>query len=253
MIIRSDVDEGSPIDLHGKLAAIELVFGLLVAGMYYVFSQLGVMADFLWKLVLVIQVFVSVVLFLHYVMNRQSRRLWVEGIVSMLALIPWLMIALIWLFYMLYIPMPTILKASVVVICFGIIGRHAFMVLLDFRRAAKKEAVLSTIYHDDGRDLIFRNSRGGYIDQLTSRNPLKGSVLSMIGNLTPFAAAFGMTANHIFSDNVGPHVICVVLSLVAFPMCINILGNFCVKSLFFRVYLPLKLEKKTGKKVILGS
>ncbi|PXX27590.1 MULTISPECIES: hypothetical protein [Burkholderia] len=253
MAIQSDIDDGSPIDLHGKLAAIELVFGLLVAGMYYVFSQLGVMADFLWKLMLVVQVFVSAVLLFHYVINRRSRRLWVEGVVSMLALVPWLMIALIWLFYMLYIPVPVVLKASVVVICFGIIGRHAFMVLSDFRRAAKKEAVLSTIYRDDGNNFIFRSSRVGYIDQLTSRNPLKGSVLSVVGYLAPFAAAFGLSANHIFNDNVGPQVICIVLSLVAFPMSVSIIGNFYVKSLFFRVYLPLKLEKKTGKKVILGA
>lgn len=171
----------------------------------------------------------------------------------MLAMIPWLMIALVWLFYVLYIPIPAVLKALVIVVCFILIGRHAFMVLSDFRRAAKKEAVVQTIYHDDGNNLILRHSCGGYIDQLTSRNPLKGSPLSVVGYLMPFAAAFGASANHIFGENVGPHVLCIVLSLLGFPMTLSIIGNFYVRSLFFRVYLPLRLERQTGKKVILGQ
>ncbi len=246
-------DDGSPIDFHGKLAAIELAIGLLVAGIYYVFSQLGVMANSLWKWVAIAQICVSTVLFFHYFMNRQSRRLWVEGVVSLFALGPWLMISLVWLFYLSYISIPIMLRASVIVICFAIIGWHSVMVFLDFRRAAKKESVLTTIYYEDGGELIFRNSMSGYIDKLTSRNPLKGSLLSVVGYSAPFAAAFGLSANHIFGENIGPHVLCVILSLLGFPMSIWIIGNAYVRSLFFRVYLPLKLERQTGKKVILAQ
>ncbi len=247
------VGDGSPIDFHGKLAAIELAIGLLVAGIYYVFSQLGVMADSLWKSIVVVQFCISIVLFAHYVMNRRSRRLWVEGVVSLFALGPWLMIALVWLFYISYAPMPGILRVSVIVVCFVIVGWHAFKVLSDFRRAVKTESVVKTIYYESGGNLIFRNSLGGYIDQLTSRNPLKGSLLSVIGYSMPFAAAFGLSASHIFGENVGPHVLGVILSLVGFPMSIWIIGNACMRSIFFRIYLPLMLERKTGKKVILSS
>lgn len=62
-MMASSVDDGSPIDLHGKLAAIELLIGSLVAGIYFVFSQLGVMAALWWKLVLAAQILVSIVLF----------------------------------------------------------------------------------------------------------------------------------------------------------------------------------------------
>jgi len=247
------VDDGSPIDFHGKLAAIELAIGLLVAGIYYVFSQLGVMADSLWKSIIVVQFCISIVLFIHYVANRKSRRLWIEGVVSLFALGPWLMIALVWLFYISYIPMPAILKASVIAVCFAIVGWHSFKVLADFRRAVKKDSVVKTIYYESGENVVFRNSMGGYIDQLTSRNPLKGSLLSVVGYSMPFAAAFGLSANHIFGGNVGPHVMCIVLSLLGFPMSIWIIGNAYVRSIFFRVYLPLRLERKTGKKVILSS
>ncbi|VWD50347.1 hypothetical protein [Burkholderia contaminans] len=252
-MIQSDVEDGSPIDLHGKLAGLELVLGLLVSGGYYVLSQFNVMPGFLWGLVLIVQAIVSIVLLVHYVMNRKSRRLWVEGIASMLILVPWLMIAFFWLFYILYIPIPAIAKALVVVVCFAIIVRHAFLVLSDFRRATKKQSVICTIYHDNGKNLILRHSCGGYIDQLTSRNPLKGSVLSVLMYLAPFAAAFGLNVNHVFGENVGPHVLCVVFSILTFPMTISIIGNFYVRQLFFRVYLPFKLERKTGKKVILGD
>ncbi|WP_141727472.1 hypothetical protein [Burkholderia seminalis] len=247
------VDDGSPIDFHGKLAAIELAIGLLVAAIYYVFFKLGVMADLLWKSIVVVQFCISIVLFVHYVMNRQPRRLWVEGVVSLFYLGPWLMIALFWLFYISYVPMPGILKVSVIAVCFAIIGWHSFKILLDFRRAVKSESVVKTIYYESGENLVFRNSLGGYIDQLTSRNPLKGSLLSVVGYSMPFAAAFGLGANHVFGENVGPHVLGVVLSLVGFPMSIWIIGNAYVRSIFFRVYLPLKLERKTGKKVILSS
>ncbi|WP_143060040.1 hypothetical protein [Burkholderia contaminans] len=247
------VDDGSPIDFHGKLAAIELAIGLLVAGIYYVFSQLGVMADSLWKSIVIVQFCISIVLFVHYIFNRRSRRLWIEGIVSLFALGPWLMIALIWLFYISYVPMPEFFKVSVIAACFAIVGWHSFKVLSDFRQAVSKESVVKTIYYESEEVFVFRNSLGGYIDQLTSRNPLKGSLLSVIGYSMPFAAAFGLSANHIFGENVGPHLLGVILSLLGFPMSIWIIGNAYVRSIFFRVYLPLKLERKTGKKVILSS
>lgn len=246
-------DGGSPIDMHGKLAVLELAVSMIVVAMYYVLSQMGVMAASLWKSVLLAQVFVSIAIYIHYVMNRRSRRLWVEGVVSVLALAPWAMIAFAWLFYISSIPMSGDLKASVILVCFSIIGWHSFMVLSDFRRAARKEVVVNTIYYDDGSNLIFRNSLIGYIDKLTSRNPLKGSLLSIVGYMMPFAAVFGMTANHIFGENIAPHMACIVLSVLGFPLSVWLVGNACVRSFFFRVYLPLKLEKKTGKKVLLAT
>ncbi|VWB38921.1 hypothetical protein BLA24064_01713 [Burkholderia latens] len=231
---------------------IELAIGMLVAGIYYVFSQLHVMAAWVWKVVLVMQCFVSIVLFFHYSMNRRSRRLWIEGIVSMLALVPWLMIAFVWLFYLLYIPMSAFPKVSLVVVCFITIGWYASTVYSDFRRAAKKEAVVNAIYYDDGNNLVFRHSCGGYIDLLTSRTPFKGSLISVIICLMPFAAMIGSNTKYILGGTVGAHVLCIVLSLLGFPMAISIVGNSYVKAIFFRVYLPLKLERRTGKKVILA-
>ncbi|MBK1823918.1 hypothetical protein [Burkholderia orbicola] len=246
------VDDGSPIDFHGKLAVIELAIGLLVAGIYYVFSQMGVMSGSLWKSVVIVQLCVSAVLFIHYIANRRSRRLWVEGVVSLFAMVPWLMISLVWLFYVSYV-MPVMLRSLVIVACFLIIGWHSLKVWLDFSRAVKSESIVGTIYYESGEGFVFRNSLGGYIDKLTSRNPLKGSLLAMIGYASPFAAAFGLSANHIFGESVGPHVLCVILSILGFPMSIWILGNAYVRSIFFRVYLPLKLEKKTGRKVVISS
>ncbi|RQR27511.1 hypothetical protein DIE23_26880 [Burkholderia sp. Bp9143] len=252
-MMKSDIDDSSPIDFHGNLAVIELAIGMVVAGIYYVFSQLGVMAAWVWKLMLVLQFLVSIVLSFHHSMNRRARRLWVEGIVSMLALAPWLMVAFVWLFYVLYIPMHAFLKISVVSVCFAIIGWHANMVLSDFRRVAKKEAVVNTIYHDDGNNLVFRHSCGGYIDHLTSRTPFKGALMSVLAYLIPFAAAVGANTNHVLGETVGPHVLCIVLSLLGFPMAISVIGNSYVKTIFFRVYLPLMLERQTGKKVILAQ
>ncbi|WP_155740141.1 hypothetical protein [Burkholderia territorii] len=250
---KSNLDDGSPIDLHARLAVIELVLGTLVAGVYYVFSQLGVVAPWVWKLVLAVQCFVSIVLYVHYLTNRKSRRLWIEGIVSMLALVPWLAIAFVWLFYVLYIPIPVFLKILVALVCFSVIVWHATMVLVDFRRASKNESVMNTIYHNDGRSLILRHSCSGYIDHLTSRTPFKGTLMWVLVSLMPFAAAIGSNANHVLGEPVGPNVLCIVVSLLGFPMSISIIGNTYVKTMFFRVYLPLKLERKTGKSVVLAQ
>ncbi|MBZ5795145.1 hypothetical protein K8353_33995 [Burkholderia contaminans] len=249
----SDLDDGSPIDSHGRMAVFELILGALVACLYFALSQMGVMAASLWKWVLALHLAVSIILFFHYLMNRRSRRLWVEGIVSMLILFPFMMIALFWLFYLLSIMMPVALKASVIVACFTFIGWHAFMVLSDFRRATKIESVVQTIYHDNGKNLILRHSCGGYIDRLTARNPLKAGLLSVVAYLMPFAAAFGGNVNHVFGESIGPHVLCIVFSLLGFPLTLALVGNFYVRQLFFRVYLPLKLERRTGKRVILAQ
>jgi hypothetical protein len=248
-----DVDDGSPIDFHGRMVVFELILGSLVACLYFMLSKFGVMATSLWKWVLAAHFVVSIVLYCHCLMNRRSRRLWVEGIVSMLMLLPFLMIALFWLFYLLSISMPVVLKASVIAVCVAIVARHAFLVLSDFRRAAKIESVVLTIYHDNGKNLILRHSCGGYIDHLTSRNPLKEWLLLVVAYLMPFAAAFGGNVNHVFGESIGPHVLCIVFSLLAFPMTLSLVGNFYVRQLFFRVYLPLKLERRTGKRVILAQ
>lgn len=52
--------------------------------------------------------------------------------------------------------------------CFAIVGWHSFKVLSDFRQAVSKESVVKTIYYESGEVFVFRNSLGGYIDQLTS-------------------------------------------------------------------------------------
>ncbi|WP_156437290.1 hypothetical protein [Burkholderia sp. RF2-non_BP3] len=149
--------------------------------------------------------------------------------------------------------MQAFLKASVVLVCFAIIVWHATMVLSDFRRAVKKKAVVNTIYHDDGKNLILRHSCCGYIDHLTSRTPLKAALMSVIAYLMPFAAAIGSNANHVLGESVGSNVLCIVMSLLGFPMSISIIGNTYVKTIFFRVYLTLKLERQTGKRVILAQ
>lgn len=248
-----DHDDGSPIDLHGRIAVFQLILGSLVACSYFVLSQIGVMPASLWKCVLAVHLVASIILVVHYLMNRRSRRLWVEGIVSMLILSPFMAIALFWLFYLMFNPMSVVFKASVIVACFAFIGWHAFMVLSDFRRATKIESVVQTIYHDNGENLILRHSCGGYINNLTARNPLKAGLLSAIAYLMPFAAAFGGNVNHVFGKSIGPHVLCIVFSLLGFPLALELIGNFYVRQLFFRVYLPLKLERRTGKRVILAQ
>lgn len=68
-----DPEDGSSIDLHGKLAVIELVLGLLVSVEYSVLSRFNLMSGFLWGPVLIIPG--AIVLLVHYVANRKSRAL----------------------------------------------------------------------------------------------------------------------------------------------------------------------------------
>lgn len=246
------VDDETGIDLHAKLAWMTFLLGILISIFYYViFNALGVV-NLIWKWVIVTQFFTSIALYIHFLLNRKSRRLWVEGIVAPLALVPYLIIGLIWLFYFLYAPMSQIIRIVVLIFCFGVLLLHSYLVFNDFRRATEKEAVIGTIYWDKGGEFILRDSVNAYIDHLTTRTPFKKSFMMLAGYLPPFAAAFGLNINHVMNQEGAANVACIVLSALGFPLTVWIIGNACVRSFYFRVYWPLKIERETGKRVILG-
>jgi len=87
----------------------------------------------------------------------------------------------------------------------------------------------------DSASLVWR-----VYQSLDGKKSRERGALSVVAYLMPFAASFGGRA---FDEAIGPHVLCIVFSLLAFPMTLSLVGNYYVRQLFFRVYLPLKLER----------
>jgi hypothetical protein len=61
-----------------------------------------------------------------------------------------------------------------------------------------------------------------------------------------------LIASRLIPHASGPHALFLILSFMSFPLSQWFLGYMGITTVYFHIYLPLKIERETGKKVILA-
>jgi hypothetical protein len=245
--------ERTRIDDHLQSAALSLPLGGLITLVYFAgFSRFGA-SKLPWKIAASATCIAVLTLVIHYLLNRRARRLIWEGIAAVFAILPiWLLVGSGWLFYFAFAPMPYWLRWSVLVPCGLGTVYWLRIVWRDYLGDVEKLHLVRRLYRFDEQRILYPGADSDMIvATLRQRNPVKWLPVWAI-SLTPLAGALALGSIEHTESPSGPHVVFLILSLLSFPMSLWILAYFGLRTVFFHVYLPLKLEVQSGKKVILA-
>ncbi len=244
----------TPIDDQPFAATLGIVLGLVPTGIYYAaFSDFGT-TMLPWKICAAITVLVPICTFVHYAFNRRKRRMWWAGCASLLGVIPiWLLLGSWWLFYFAFAPMPVWVRTAALALC-GL-GTMYWLTLVwrDYVRITESQQLEQQLFKHEPSHIVFSIASGSRIlPFLNQRNPFTKLHVWAGTTLAPIFVGILLTSSHVLQGFKGPHVVFLTESFFAFPLSQYVLAYLGLRIAFFDVYLPLKLERETGKKVILG-
>jgi hypothetical protein len=240
------------IDLHPKAAGLNLFIGGLITFVYYAgFSDFKT-TTMPWKVTGSLTLISSAVLLVQYFLNRSRRRLIWEGIAAIFGLLPiWLLLGSCWLAYFLFAPMPVFVRWSVLLPCLAGTIYWLIVVWRDYESVAKRRGLLSRLYRVEGDRIVYSIEASTVVLTLKQRSPF--SRLHFWGvSLAPLLGGIALSSVEHFQSASGPHGVFLILSFFSYPMSQWMLAYLGMRTVFFHVYLPRKIEKETAKKVILA-
>ncbi|WP_407971118.1 hypothetical protein ACJ51O_02310 [Burkholderia pyrrocinia] len=251
----SDEKARTRIDDHAKLAMICGVLGLVPLALYWIAFNAFQSSAMPWKIALAIEVLCPITVYVHYLLNRRARRLYWEGVAALFAMLPiWMIMGSHWLFYLGFAPMPGGVRAMALSLCISATVITIMVTWQNYRRATERLGLVQRMPVIEPDTIVYPDAldRGvSMFERSWSWLPVPPIwLVSLIGSA---GAAYAMLTGRVFETTSGPHVLFIMLSVVGFPLSCLIIGHFFVRLAYFHIYLPLKLERETGKKVILGS
>ncbi|KXV04320.1 hypothetical protein CR51_13835 [Caballeronia megalochromosomata] len=241
------------IDDHPMLAGLSLILGGAITFFYFAaFSEFN-NTGLPWKLTGSLTLVSSALVLVQFATNRSERRLIWEGFAALCLLVGlWLFTGSCWLFYFSFAPIPAWLRWNVIVP--GVVGTAHWlrMVWKDYKRDVQNLNLVERLYKfEDDRIVYPGQSSDLLVGELTRRNPFTKLHLWAVP-LGPLFGAIALGFAGHFRTSGGPHLIFLIASFFTFPMSQFLLGYGGAKTLYFHIYLPLKMERLTGKRVILA-
>ena len=234
-------------------AKLGFLIGMVPAGAYwFAFSAFG-SSTLPWKIALAIAVLAPITIYAHHYMNQYKRRLILAGFAMSIGSLPmWSMLGSYWLFYFGFAPIPAGIRSMSLTISLFIAFYWAFMSWKAFAREAKIPDVIDKIYQHETTRIIFSLES----DRVTAtiKGPGSSTMIpaGILSTLGPLALAYTIVSGHTAGTG-GPHGVFIILSVLSVPMTCWLLTSFFVRFAYFYIYFPLKLERSTGKKVILEA
>lgn len=240
------------IDDEPMAAALIFLLGLFPVGFYYaIFSQFGT-TMLPWKICGAITTLSPALVLIHYFINRRQRRMWWAGCAALIGFLPiWLISASYWLFYFSFAPMLAWLR--LIVLASGVGGTIYWLTLVwrDYTRITTRLQLEQQLFKEESSRVVYSIATGMRIlPFLKQRSPFtKLHILCL--TFVPIFTGILLTSSSVFTSMKGPHAVLLVLSFFSFPLSQYLLAYLAMRGVFFEIYMPLKLERETGKKVIL--
>lgn len=243
------------IDGHALLAVIDLIIGLPPLALYWIaFNAFG-SSRIPWQIALTLEFLCPAFVYAHYLLNRRARRLYWEGMAAMAALMPmWMVIGSHWLFYLGFAPLPLGVRAIALSICLGMTVITIVTTWRHYHRQTERLGLVRWMVVVEPDTIVCPDTLGAGVPMCArSWSALPVPPVWLVSLLGSVGMAVAMLTGRVFDTTGGPHVLFIMLSVVGFPLSCLFIGHFFVRLAYFHIYLPLKLERETGKKVILGS
>jgi hypothetical protein len=228
---------------------------LLPTAVYYeAFGKGGFdVSELPWKMAFAIQLLIPLVLFAHYLINRRRRRLWWEGVVALWAVVGlWMPMGSCTFFYFGFAPMPALERGVGLLGCIGGTIFWLTLVWRDYVRQDKEHRLKETLYIEEDKRFIYKGTAADTIVScLPQRNPFTRAHFWLVSYFGPLLGGIFLVAIKVIPQSSGPHALFLIGSFLSFPLSQWMLGYFGVRTFYFHIYLPLQIERETGKKVIL--
>jgi hypothetical protein len=243
------------IDDHLLVAGLGALVGLVPVGVYWITFNDSDFSGLPWKIALAILIASSTIGCVHYLLNRHARRLFWEGIVASIVVV-----SLLWLpfgswcfFYFAFAPMPSWIRHVGLTFCITVTAWWIWLSWRNYWSATIQLDLVKRLYLERGDRIIYP---GEASDAITSdlEGPGHSIVIPtwVVTTLGPLGGAYAIWSGHAGNASGGPHVLLIMFSVIALPATCWLSGKLLVRTIYFHVYLPFQLERKTGKKVILG-
>lgn len=207
-----------------------------------------------WQIALAIEIISPATIYVHHYLNRYTRRLiWAGAAMSVGVLPMWLLFGSYWLFYFGFAPMQAWIRAISLTLSLFITTCWAWLTWRSFAREMKTPEFTARVYQEEETRIIYSIDS----DRVTAmlETPSSSIVLpaGLVSTLGPLILAYTIVSGHTSDSTAGPHGVFIILSILSVPLTGWLLSSFFVRFAYFYIYFPLKLERSTGKKVILEA
>ncbi|MBZ5795147.1 hypothetical protein K8353_34005 [Burkholderia contaminans] len=248
--------ERTRIDDNLKAAVLGFAVGIVPVGIYWImFGSVG--SPFQpWRVAFSILLVSSLMLLANYSFNRRSKRLVWSGIATCIGMFGpmWLMFGSWCFFYFGFAPLPTWLRYLGFSTCLLTVGWWALLSWWGYQRATTRFNLTEKFYIERSDRIVYPVGASD-AEAAELEGPGRSWIVPMwvVTILGPVGGGFAISSIHMGGDNGSLHVPLIFLSVFSLPASCWLFGKLLVRTFFFHVYIARKLERQTGKKVILGQ
>ncbi|MGZ5198872.1 MAG: hypothetical protein ACXWC4_03800 [Telluria sp.] len=228
-----------------------LFFSLLGTGVVWAGCDSFNCSATIWKASLASGLALSLVAWCVYLPFRNTDRLLGNGLLSM-----FFFLSLFWLFgfagfffYFLFAPISAIVRAVALSSMTIALVYRTCLIYFDIIEAFRKHANLfSRMYGDAGSTFAFTRGAIGLLEEKRrNRNPFK----SMHAYAAMLVAPFVLVLNRVLTPTLGDgHGVFLVVAFFAVPILLWGVEIF-VQTVMTMIYYPIKLQRETGKPVVM--
>ena len=230
------------------------LLGIVPVGVYwFAFTAFG-SSRLPWQVALLVEVLSPLIVYTHYLLNHRAKRLFWEGVTACVALLPmWMLMGSTWLFYFGFAPMPSIIRTVALTFCLAVTACWIWLTWRNYTRATQKLDLVNQLYVVESDHIVYpADASDLVVATLEGPGPCVVVPYWLVATLGPVFTAYAMLSGSVFETSGGPHGVFIILSVLALPISCWMLGSMFVRTVYFHIYLPRKLERATGKRVLLG-
>ncbi|MCS0608629.1 hypothetical protein NX773_10685 [Massilia solisilvae] len=204
-----------------------------------------------WKASLGLNLVLSGLVWLVYLPFRNTDRVLGNGLLAMFMLFSmfWVFGFAMLYFYPLFAPMSSWARVIALVGITSLLIHRAFAIFRDIEKALSgNKGLLARMYCDEGRSITFSREAVGLLERArTDRNPFRSYHVYAAMVVAPFVLVLNRILSPIFGDG---HGLFLVLGFFAVPITLWGVEIF-VQTIVTMICYPIRLERSTGKPVLL--
>jgi len=228
-----------------------LFFSLLGSGIAWAGTDSFNCSADIWKTSLTLGLFLSLFAWVVYLPFKNTDRLLGNGLLSI-----FFFLCLFWVFgfsgfyfYFLFAPMNLWLRTIALSSVTITLLYRMYTIVCDIREAFQKhENLFRQMYCDEGAIITFSRQAIGFLERSRkNRNPFKSIHAYAAMIVTPFVLVLNKLLTPVFGDG---HGIFLVSAFFSVPILLWGIEIFA-QTIVIMIYYPIKLQRETGKPVLM--